>query len=96
MDGREEREESREREGETGGQSRSDRWKAKHEAMLKQAEEEGRGPKQVLETSGLVITLNETTRREEGEAEETRLGRAGEGAESGRLKRAGGKIVVAV
>ena len=67
--------------------------------MLKQAEEEGRGPQQVLETAGLVITLNETTRREEGEAEETRLGRAGEGVESGdsgRLGRGGGKIVVAV
>ena len=95
MEGREEREESREREGETGGQSRSDRWKAKHEAMLKQAEEEGRGPQQVLETAGLVITLNETTRREEGEVEEQRLGRA-ESGDSGRLKRGGGKIVVAV
>ena len=66
-EGREFREESSERDGEQT-QSRSNRWKAKHEAMLKQAGEEGKGgSQQVFESSSLVITLNETTRREEGE-----------------------------
>ena len=38
--------------------------------MLKQAGgEEGKGSQQVFESSSLVITLNETTRREEGELE---------------------------
>jgi len=65
--GKEEREESSEREFGEQLQSRSNRWKAKHEAMLKQAGEEGASKQQVFESSSLVITLNETTRREEGE-----------------------------
>ena len=44
-EGREFREESSERDGEQT-QSRSNRWKAKHEAMLKQAGEEGKGSSQ--------------------------------------------------
>ena len=70
--GKEEREESSEREFGEQTQSRSNRWKAKHEAMLKQAggEEGGKSQQQqVFESSSLVITLNETTRREEGELE---------------------------
>ena len=61
------KEESSEREFGEQLQSRSNRWKAKHEAMLKQAGEEGASKQQVFESSSLVITLNETTRREEGE-----------------------------
>merc|ERR1712172_431766 len=67
------REESSDRESGEQTQSRSNRWKAKHEAMLKQVNggEEGKGSnsQQVFESSSLVITLNETTRREEGELE---------------------------
>jgi len=64
------REESSDRENGEQTQSRSNRWKAKHEAMLKQAGgEEGKTNQQVFESSSLVITLNETTRREEGELE---------------------------
>ena len=65
------REESSDRESGEQTQSRSNRWKAKHEAMLKQAGgEEGKSSsQQVFESSSLVITLNETTRREEGELE---------------------------
>ena len=67
---RECREESSDRENGEQTQSRSNRWKAKHEAMLKQAGgEEGKTNQQVFESSSLVITLNETTRREEGELE---------------------------
>ena len=71
-EGKEEgREGSNERDGGEATKSRSNRWKAKHEAMLKQAGgEEGKASsQQVFESSSLAITLNETTRREEGELE---------------------------
>lgn len=101
---REAREESKEREGEHS-QSRSDRWKAKHEAMLKQAGEEAKaGGQQVFESTSLVITLNETTRREEGEAERLqsnglRMKTSGSleaVKDSGRLTRSSLKTVMAV
>lgn len=99
-EGREEREESKEREGEQA-QSRSDRWKAKHEAMLKQAEEAKNGTQQVFESSNLVITLNESTRREEGESEALQRkilssGSAESGPDAARLTRQSLKTVMAV
>ena len=85
--------------GET--QSRSNRWKAKHEAMLKQAGEEGKSQQQVFESSSLVITLNETTRREEGELEgsaqsEKRQKSGLDSREPARLTRRNMKPVLAV
>ena len=95
------REESSEREFGEQTQSRSNRWKAKHEAMLKQAGEEGKSQQQVFESSSLVITLNETTRREEGELEgsaqsEKRQKSGLDSRESARLTRRNMKPVLAV
>ena len=94
------REGSHERDGEQT-QSRSNRWKAKHEAMLKQAGEEGKSQQQVFESSSLVITLNETTRREEGELEgsaqsEKRQKSGLDSREPARLTRRNMKPVLAV
>ena len=99
------REGSHERDGEQT-QSRSNRWKAKHEAMLKQAGEEAKGSsQQVFESSSLVITLNETTRREEtGEMEGSsqssglrmKSATSLESRESARLTRRNMKPVMAV
>ena len=98
---KEEEREAREgsKEGDDQAQSRSNRWKAKHEAMLKQAGEEAKaGSQQVFESSSLVITLNETTRREEGESEGLRLKAAGslEAQDPSRVARRGMKTVLAV
>merc|ERR1719237_855089 len=95
------REESSEREFGEQTQSRSNRWKAKHEAMLKQAGEEGKSQQQVFESSSLVITLNETTRREEGELEgsaqsEKRQKSGLDSREPARLTRRNMKPVLAV
>ena len=99
------REGSHERDGEQT-QSRSNRWKAKHEAMLKQAGEEAKGSsQQVFESPSLVITLNETTRREEtGEMEGSsqssglrmKSATSLESRESARLTRRNMKPVMAV
>jgi len=74
--------------------------------MLKQAGEEARAGagQQVFESSSLVITLNETTRREEGEAESFQTsglrmktsGSLESVKDAGRLTRSSMKTVMAV
>ena len=72
--------------------------------MLKQAGgEEGKSQQQVFESSSLVITLNETTRREEGELERSpqnekrmKSSTSLDSRESARLTRRNMKPVLAV